>query len=657
MLRIYLLGAFRLLYQDQPLKFSALPKTLPLWTQLLLNRGKAMPRRQLAYTLWPDANEAEARSNLRRHLYELRRVLPTEPVDCPWLLADNSAVQWNPEAPYWLDVDAFTQLHTPAPIDPACLAEAVHLHSGDLLPDLDEEWIFFAREQLRNRFFDDLTQLIAHHQTNQQGRQAIAYTQQLLQHDPLREETVRTLMTLRHQLGDRAGALQTCHTFEARLRADLDVPPMPETNALYRALLHESAPPGIALSPKGSSPPTPSLIPSPTPSTLPAPTPPPTIAPTPTVAHHNLPTQLTSFIGHEEEVAELCQLLTRTADPVRLLTLTAAGGSGKTRLAIQLGTRMTAHYGDGVWWVDLAPVIDERLTQQAVTKALGLAIAPQQGFATALIEHLKAKQALPVLDNCEHLIDECASLAQNLLNHCPHIQILTTSREALKVPGETTWLVPLLSFPRRGTTPPPPDLIDYPAIRLFLERARALLPGFGLTAQNAPAITQVCQRLDGMPLAIELAAARVKVLSVDQIALRLNDRFRLLKADSRTVLPRYQTLRATIDWSYELLAAEERSLLQRLAIFAGGCTLEGVEYVVADDARLADDLPLDILTRLVEKHWSSCNNMMQHARATPCSNRSANMRWKSCAAQAPRCRHAAATAIGFSNAPKRSPSA
>lgn len=241
MLRIYLLGSFRLLYQDQALKFSALPKTLPLWTQLLLNRGKAIPRRQLANMLWPDVNEAEARSNLRRHLYELRRVLPADLTDCPWLLADNSAVQWNPQAPYWLDVDAFTQLHTASPIDPACLAEAVHLYSGDLLPDLDEEWIFFAREQLRNRFFDDLTQLIAHHQTNQQGRQAIGYAQQLLQHDPLREDTVRTLMTLRHQLGDRAGALQAYHAFAQRLRAELDAPPMSETSALYNTLLPELA--------------------------------------------------------------------------------------------------------------------------------------------------------------------------------------------------------------------------------------------------------------------------------------------------------------------------------------------------------------------------------------------------------------------------------
>ncbi len=608
MLRIHLLGSLRLFYQDRPLKFSALPKTLPLWTYLLLYRDKAVPRQMLAYTLWPDGNEAEARSNLRRHLYELRRVLPVAADNCPWLLADHSTVQWNPNAPYWLDVDAFARLHHTSPREAACLAEAVQLYSGDLLPDLDEEWIFFEREQLRQHFFDDLTRLIAHHRTAQQYGQAVAFAQQLLQHDPLREDTVREVMTLRNWAGDRAGALQVYHAFEQRLRAELDAPPMAETLALYKTLLHPSPPPRQAPTAHGSSPPA-----SPrTPSALPAPTPPPSIAPTPNAQRHNLPTQLTSFIGREDEVAELYQLLTRMPDPVRLLTLTAAGGSGKTRLAIQLGATMAEHYCDGVWWVDLAPVIDERLTHQAVTKALGLAVAPQQGFAAALIEHLKPKQALLVLDNCEHLIEECATLAQNLLSHCPHIQILATSREALKVPGETTWLVPLLSFPRRGTTPPPPDLIAYPAIRLFLERARALLPGFGLTPQNAPAITQVCQRLDGMPLAIELAAARVKVLAVEQIALRLDDRFRLLKADSRTVLPRYQTLRATIDWSYELLAAEERSLLQRLAIFAGGCTLEGVEYVVADDVTLADELPLDILTRLVEK---SLVGVQQHDEA------------------------------------------
>lgn len=573
MLRIHLFSTLRLFYQDRPLKFSALPKTLPLWSYLLLNREKALPRPLLAYTLWPDVNEAEARSNLRRHLYELRRILPPAPAACPWLLVDNSTVQWNPAAPYWLDIAEFIRLQT-AQEQPTALAQAVQIYSGDLLPEVDEDWLFLERERLRNLFFANLTGLIAHHRTQQDYPQAIAYAQQLLQHDPLREDIVRELMSLRHTLGDRAGALQEYRTFEQRLRVELDAPPMPETSAFYNAIAHQPSPPA-------------------TPITAPA--------ATPTAPRTTLPAQLTTFIGREEEVTELCRLLTRAEAPVRLLTLTAAGGSGKTRLAIQLGNAVAPAYRDGVWWVDLASVVDERLTAQAVTKALGLTVAPQQGFVTALVEHLQSKEALLLLDNCEHLIDECAMLAQRLLSHCPQVQILATSREAFKIPGETTWLVPLLSVPRRGTAPPCADLLNYQAIRLFLERARALLPNFQLTPQNASAVTQICQRLDGMPLALELAAARVKVLSVEQIAARLDDRFRLLKADSRTLLPRYQTLRATIDWSYELLAPAECSLLQRLAIFAGGCTLEAVEAVVADATALADETPLDLLTRLVEK--------------------------------------------------------
>lgn len=593
MLRIHLLGALRLSYQDQTLKFSALPKTLPLWAYLLLNSGKPLPRPLLAYTLWPDVNETEARSNLRRHLYELRRVLPSAPDDCPWLLADTTTVQWNAHAPYWLDVDEFVRRHAASQEQPAGLADAVQIYGGDLLPEVDEEWLFLERERLRTLFYADLTRLLTHHRTRQEYGQAIAYAQQLLQHDPLREDVVRELMTLCHMVGDRASALQTYQTFTTRLRTELDAPPMPETSALYDNLLHQTAA-LTAISPPGGNP---------TPPTLPVSSSPPTTAssPLPPQPRHNLPAQLTSFIGREEELTELCRLLTRDTEPVRLLTLTAAGGSGKTRLALQVGHAVAAHYREGVWWIDLSPLVDERLTPQTVTKALGLTVTPQQGFTNALVEHLQAKEALLVLDNCEHLVEECATLAQTLLRHCPQLQILATSREALKIPGETTWLVPLLSVPRRGTTPPLAELLVYPALRLFLERARALLPSFQLTPQNAAAVTQVCQRLDGMPLAIELAAARVKVLSVDQIAARLDDRFRLLKADSRTVLPRYQTLRATLDWSYELLAPDERSLLQRLAIFAGGCTLEGVEYIVADAADLLDELPLDTLTRLVEK--------------------------------------------------------
>lgn len=314
-----------------------------------------------------------------------------------------------------------------------------------------------------------------------------------------------------------------------------------------------------------------------------------------------LPSPLTSLIGREQDVATLQLLLTRSENPVRLLTLTGAAGSGKTRLAIRVGTVLADCYADGVEWIDLSSVVDERLIGQAVANGLQMAAKPQADITSALAQYLQTRHILLIIDNCEHLIEGCAALVQRLLSTCPRLQILTTSRESLKIPGETIWLTPLLSVPRRGTEPPFSELLDYPGIRLWVERATAVFPQFRLTPENAPAVVRVCQRLDGMPLAIELAAARVKVLSVEQIAARLDDRFRLLRADIRTVLPRNQTLRATVDWSYALLSEAERTLLHCLSVFVGGCTLDGVEFLVADESTFADDAALDVLTRLVEK--------------------------------------------------------
>jgi DNA-binding SARP family transcriptional activator len=209
MVQIYLLGAFRLVDNEQPVKFSTLPKTLPLWAYLLLNATTPTPRNQLACLLWPDAPEAEARSNLRRHLHDLRRALPAPAEDTPWLLTDANTVQWNPAADAWLDVAAFEQWS----VDPARLADAVTLYTGDLLPNVYEDWVIFHRERLRNRFFETLQRLVQQKRAQDNYPQAIAYAQQVLHHDPIREDVVRDLMTLRHESGDRAGALQEYQRF------------------------------------------------------------------------------------------------------------------------------------------------------------------------------------------------------------------------------------------------------------------------------------------------------------------------------------------------------------------------------------------------------------------------------------------------------------
>ncbi|HRW07647.1 MAG TPA: NB-ARC domain-containing protein, partial [Caldilineaceae bacterium] len=320
-----------------------------------------------------------------------------------------------------------------------------------------------------------------------------------------------------------------------------------------------------------------------------------------TMAQQLVPSTNSIPANGEEEVSELCLLLTMAETPTRLLTLTATGGSGKTRLAIQVGMRVAPHFRDGLCWVDLSLIMDERLVQQTIMKAMGLSVSSQQGYLHSLLEHLRAKEMLLLLDNCEHMIDECARVAEKLLIRCPHLKILATSREALKVAGEQCWLVPPLSVPTSGANPPVQEVLNYQAIRLFVDRARSALATFQLTTQNTPTIIQICRQLDGMPLAIELAAARMKVLTAKQIAVRLDDRFQLLKTDTRTALPRNQTLRATLDWSYELLTNEERALLQRLAVFLGGCTVEAVEYLATSEVLLAEQMPLDLLTRLIEK--------------------------------------------------------
>lgn len=322
----------------------------------------------------------------------------------------------------------------------------------------------------------------------------------------------------------------------------------------------------------------------------------PTASPTST-----LPVPLTSLIGREPEVATLSHLLSEEGGAVRLLTLIGAAGSGKTRLAICVGNKLAPTYPDGAGWADLSLVSEERLTGLSIASALQISVNPQDEISAALVQYLRPRRMLLILDNCEHVVGGCAELVQLLLSACPQLQILATSRESLKIPGETVWLTPLLSVPRRGDMPPLDELLNYTGIRLWVERARVASPDFRLTPENAPGVVHICQRLDGMPLAIELAAARVKVLSVAQIVARLDDRFRLLKADIRTVLPRNQTLLATIDWSYALLSEAERTLLQYLSVFMGGSNLDMVEHMAGDDPLFAQDQPLDVLARLVEK--------------------------------------------------------
>ena len=324
---------------------------------------------------------------------------------------------------------------------------------------------------------------------------------------------------------------------------------------------------------------------------------------------NNLPIQLTSFIGREKEMAEVKRLLGSS----RLVTLTGSGGAGKTRLALQVAADVVDDYRDRVWLAELAPITDPALVPKTVASALSVPEQPGRAVADTLVDALRPKAMLLVLDNCEHLVAACADLTAALLRACPNLKMLATSREALGVTGETIWRVPSLSVPDPQCLPPLDQFVRYEAVRLFIDRAVASEPRFTVTRGNFPTVAQVCHRLDGIPLAIELAAARVKVLSIEQIGARLDDRFRLLTGGSMTVLPRHQTLGAAIDWSYNLLSETERWLLRRLSVFAGGWTLEAAEAVCAGEVVESASI-LDTLTSLVDKSLVLADTQQGEAR-------------------------------------------
>ncbi len=311
---------------------------------------------------------------------------------------------------------------------------------------------------------------------------------------------------------------------------------------------------------------------------------------------NNLPLQLSSFVGREREISDVRKLLSDN----RLLTLTGPGGSGKTRLALEVARALVEAFEDGVWLVELASLSDPDLVAQTVASALGVREQPNRTLIETLTDALGERETLLIVDNCEHLVGACARLTEALLRACPNLRVLATSREALGVAGEVSWPVPSLSLPDSHHLRSIEELAGYEAVRLFVERASAVLPGFALTGRSAQAVVEVCHKLEGMPLAIELAAARIRVLSVPQISTRLEESFRLLTTDSHTAVPRQRTLRATIGWSYELLGQEEQILFQRLSVFAGGFTLEAAESVCAGGGIEREEV-LDLLSHLVEK--------------------------------------------------------
>jgi non-specific serine/threonine protein kinase len=315
----------------------------------------------------------------------------------------------------------------------------------------------------------------------------------------------------------------------------------------------------------------------------------------PETPRHNLPSQLTSFIGHDDDLEEYAALLEQT----RLLTLTGIGGCGKTRLAVELAKRVLQSFPDGIWYVDLAPLLDAERVALTVATMLGIREENDRPIGDTLCDRLASQHVLLVLDNCEHLVAVCAALVQRVIGAARGVRVLAASREGLGVPGERTVTVRSLSFPPPGSKLDPRALEACEAVRLFVERAQLSVPKFSLADDSRDAVAEICRRLDGIPLAIELAAARVKMLSVQEIRGRLDDRFRLLTGSSKTAMARQQTLLATIQWSYDHLAPDQQQLLQRLSVFVGGWTLSGAVRVAGES--LDEYAMLDLLSRVADQ--------------------------------------------------------
>jgi len=311
---------------------------------------------------------------------------------------------------------------------------------------------------------------------------------------------------------------------------------------------------------------------------------------------NNLPQQAARFIGREKELAGLKRLLTTS----RLLTLTGSGGCGKTRLSLQLAAESLESFPDGVWLVELAPLADPALVARVVASVLGIREELGKPIVQTLTEYLWDQRLLLLLDNCEHLLDGCAALVDAVLRQCPQVTLLASSREALRIGGEQAYRVPSLSLPDPNQANTPAAVTPFEAVQLFLARAQLVCPDFQVTDQNSKTLASICRQLDGIPLAIELAAARVRSLSIEEINRMLDQRFLLLTGGSRTALPRQQTLRAALEWSHALLTSAERTVFRRLSVFAGGFSLELAQEVASDDATDKWQV-LDHLAALVDK--------------------------------------------------------
>lgn len=554
-LALSFLGVPELILDNTPVTTDR-RKVVALLAYLSVNRG-TYTREFLSGLLWPDYDQAKAFSNLRRTIWEVHQVLGEG-----WLIADRDSVQLNVESQIDLDIAQFQDLlarsqeQSDSTLRVPFLSDAAKLYRNHFLTGFSikdafpfNEWAYAESEELCRQLADALTTLSEDYCSLGQAEKAIPHARRLISLDPLNESTHRQLMSVYLQAGQPNAALKQYQTCEQLLRKELNLDPQPETRELYKKTRKREA---RAIEKKET---VESFAPQ-----------------------HNLPAQLSTFIGREKECDEIVSLLTKH----RLITLVGVGGIGKSRLSLQVGEKVLNHFPDGVWFVALDSLSDPRLVQQTVAAEFGIREGTEQPVIETLMDTLRKKTILLILDNCEHLLNACAELITTLLTNCQHLKILVTSREVLNVEGEAIFYLPSLSLPEEDNYSLE-KMKPYESIQLFAGRAELALSSFRLTDKNIQSVAGICRKVDGIPLAIELAAAHVNILKAEEILKQLHYSFTLLARNGRTVTPRHQTMQASIDWSWGLLAESEQRFLQQLAIFAGGWTLESAQVVCDGD--------------------------------------------------------------------------
>lgn len=567
-----LFGTFEVWIDGAPVTAWGSRRADHLLKLLLIFRERVFTTDQLVEHLHPGQDPAKVGGNVRAGISDLRFALEPDlargPASTYVLSPSKGCYTFNVDALGWLDVEAFDRhlqaaergLHQERWHEAVRhYDQALELYRGELLiADVDQEWATELRRRYRTRAREAQEQRAESLERLGRFAEAIDAYDALLSQDPTCERIYRALMRCHGHLGNRGHVDQVFTDCREALQQLLDVAPSADTEALYKRLRRES-PPALNVA-----------------------------------VPHNLPTPLTTMVGREDDVAALQE---RLAD-ARLLTLTGVGGCGKTRLALEVAWSMREAFEDGVWWVDLSASPDSETLPFTVAAALGVEPETAIPSETEIIDHFRSKRALLVLDNCEHVVDLCADYVTDWLQSCPQLTVLGTSREPLRASGEEVWTVRPLAVP---TARPTLDrLRQVEAVRLFLERASAADSGIELQQANREAVCEVCRRLDGLPLALELVAARLRSMSVETLARQLRDQLAPVHASQRSALPHHRTLHAALDWSHDLLCPDEQVLLRRLSVFRGPFSWEAVRSVCGDGRERPTELR-STLDGLVEK--------------------------------------------------------